>query len=156
MGDKMNSLVLDTINFLSKTFPKIYSKFYLDDLKKYAPIYNINKTQLRALIFIKNNGQITMTDLCSMLNIEKGSLTSMVDDLSKKGLVVRQKDLFDKRKFFINITEEGDKIASEFIEKLSIELEEKFSRLSEEDRNKYIESINNLRYILSKDELNEK
>ncbi len=152
----MNFIVSDTISFLSKTFPKIYSSFYLEDLKKYAPIYNINKTQLRALMFIKNNGSITMTDLCSMLNIEKGSLTSMVDDLSKKGFVVREKDLLDKRKFVINITNKGDIVASEFMEKLSEGLEEKFLRLSEEDRYKYIESINNLRDILSKDELNEK
>ena len=152
----MNFIVSDTISFLSKTFPKIYSSFYLEDLKKYAPIYNINKTQLRALMFIKNNGSITMIDLCSMLNIEKGSLTSMVDDLSKKGFVVREKDLLDKRKFVINITNKGDIVASEFMEKLSEGLEEKFLRLSEEDRNKYVESINNLRDILSKDEFNEK
>lgn len=152
----MNFIVSDTINFLSKTFPKIYSRFYLEDLKRYAPMYNINKTQLRALMFIKNNGSITMTDLCSMLNIEKGSLTSMVDDLSKKGFVVRAKDLFDKRKFVINITNKGDIVATEFMEKLSEGLEEKFLRLSEEDRNKYIQSINNLRDILSKDTFNEK
>ena len=152
----MNFIVSDTISFLSTTFPKIYSSFYLEDLKIYAPRYNINKTQLRALMFIKNNGSITMTDLCSMLNIEKGSLTSMVDDLSKKGFVVREKDLFDKRKFVINITNKGNIVASEFMEKLSEGLEEKFLRLSEEDRNKYIESVNNLRDILSKDEFNEK
>ncbi|HID7760695.1 TPA: MarR family winged helix-turn-helix transcriptional regulator, partial [Clostridioides difficile] len=108
----MNYIVKDTISFLVKTFPKIYSSLYLEDLKKFAPDYNVNKTQLRALVFIKNYGVISMTDLCSKLNIEKGSLTSMVDDLTDKKYVTRKRDLVDRRKYLIDITEEGDKIAT--------------------------------------------
>lgn len=68
----MNHVVSDTIAFLSRTFPKIYSSLYLEYLKEYSSIKNVNKTQLRALMFIKNYGDISMTDLCSKLNIEKG------------------------------------------------------------------------------------
>ena len=86
----MNSIVSDTIDFLSRTFPKIYSSLYLDYLKRYSSSYDVNKTQLRALIFIKKNGAISMTDLCAKLNIEKGSLTSMVDDLTKKDMFLEK------------------------------------------------------------------
>lgn len=149
----MNYIISDTINFLSKTFPKIYSSLYLEYLKQYASTYNVNKTQLRALLFITNNGAISMTDLCSKLNIEKGSLTSMVDDLAEKGFVVREKDLSDRRKYLINTTEKGNEIALDFIEKLSIKLQEKFSRFSEDDRNRYINAINTLQDILIKNEI---
>ncbi|GAA3661757.1 MarR family transcriptional regulator [Asaccharospora irregularis] len=150
----MECIVNDTINFLSKTFPKIYSSLYLNYLKKYSANYDVNKTQLRALMFIKNNGSISMTDLCSKLNIEKGSLTSMVDDLTEKGYVVRERDLGDRRKYLINITESGVKIASDFIEKLNVELEEKLFSLDEEDQGKYTQAINTLQYILSKEQFN--
>ncbi|SHG90889.1 DNA-binding transcriptional regulator, MarR family [Asaccharospora irregularis DSM 2635] len=153
-GDIMECIVNDTINFLSKTFPKIYSSLYLNYLKKYSANYDVNKTQLRALMFIKNNGSISMTDLCSKLNIEKGSLTSMVDDLTEKGYVVRERDLGDRRKYLINITESGVKIASDFIEKLNVELEEKLFSLDEEDQGKYTQAINTLQYILSKEQFN--
>lgn len=53
----MKFIVSDTINFLSKTFPKIYSSFYLEYLKQYASTYSVNKTQLRALITLKIMGQ---------------------------------------------------------------------------------------------------
>ncbi len=69
----MKCIVSDTINFLSRTFPKIYSSLYLEYLKQYASTYSVNKTQLRALIIIKNNEVISMTALCNRLNIEKGS-----------------------------------------------------------------------------------
>lgn len=146
----MNYIISDTISFLSKTFPKIYSSLYLEYLKQYASTYNVNKTQLRALLFIKNNGSISMTDLCSKLNIEKGSLTSMVDDLEQKGFVIRERDVLDRRKYLINTTEQGNEIALDFMEKLSIKLEEKFSKFSEDDRNRYINAINTLQDILTK------
>lgn len=150
----MNCIVTNTIGFLSKTFPKIYSSLYLEYLKKYSSLYNVNKTQLRALVFIKNHGSISMTELCAKLNIEKGSLTSMIDDLTKKGYVYREKDLADRRKYMIVITEEGEKLAIDFSNKLSNELEKKLHKLDENDRIKYQEALETLQYILNKEELN--
>ena len=150
----MNCIVTNTIGFLSKTFPKIYSSLYLDYLKKYSVLYNVNKTQLRALVFIKNHSSISMTELCAMLNIEKGSLTSMIDDLTKKGYVYREKDLADRRKYMIVITEAGEKLAVDFTSKLSNDLEQKLFKLDEDDREKYQEALETLQYILNKEELN--
>ena len=50
-------------------------------------------------MIIKNNRAISMTTLCNKLNIEKGSLTSMIDDLTSKGYVTRQRDISDRRKY---------------------------------------------------------
>ena len=130
----MKCIVTDTISFLSNTFPKIYSSLYLNYLKQYSGLYDVNKTQLRALVFMKNYGEISMTELCAKLNIEKGSLTSMIDDLSKKGYVYREKNLKDRRKYMIVITEEGKKIAADFTEKLSNDLEAKFFKLDTDER----------------------
>ena len=147
----MKCIVTDTISFLSNTFPKIYSSLYLNYLKQYSGLYDVNKTQLRALVFMKNYGEISMTELCAKLNIEKGSLTSMIDDLSKKGYVYREKNLKDRRKYMIVITEEGKKIAADFTEKLSNDLEAKFFKLDTEE--KYLEAIETLETLVNKSEL---
>ena len=149
----MKCIVTDTISFLSNTFPKIYSSLYLNYLKQYSGLYDVNKTQLRALVFMKNYGEISMTELCAKLNIEKGSLTSMIDDLSKKGYVYREKNLKDRRKYMIVITEEGKKIAADFTEKLSNDLEEKFFKLDTDEREKYLEAIETLATLVNKSEL---
>ena len=149
----MKCIVTDTISFLSNTFPKIYSSLYLNYLKQYSGLYDVNKTQLRALIFKKNYGEISMTELCAKLNIEKGSLTSMIDDLSKKGYVYREKNLKDRRKYMIVITEEGKKIAADFTEKLSNDLEAKFFKLDTDEREKYLEAIETLETLVNKSEL---
>ena len=149
----MKCIVTDTISFLSNTFPKIYSSLYLNYLNQYSGLYDVNKTQLRALVFMKNYGEISMTELCAKLNIEKGSLTSMIDDLSKKGYVYREKNLKDRRKYMIVITEEGKKIAADFTEKLSNDLEAKFFKLDTDEREKYLEAIETLATLVNKSEL---
>ena len=149
----MKCIVTDTISFLSNTFPKIYSSLYLNYLKQYSGLYDVNKTQLRALVFMKNYGEISMTELCAKLNIEKGSLTSMIDDLSKKGYVYREKNLKDRRKYMIVITEEGKKIAADFTEKLSNDLDAKFFKLYTDEREKYLEAIETLATLVNKSEL---
>ena len=149
----MKCIVTDTISFLSNTFPKIYSSLYLNYLKQYSGLYDVNKTQLRALVFMKNYGEISMTELCAKLNIEKGSLTSMIDDLSKKGYVYREKNLKDRRKYMIVITEEGKKIAADFTEKLSNDLEAKFFKLDTDEREKYLEAIETLATLVNQSEL---
>lgn len=135
------TMVQHTISFLSNTFPKIYSDLYLNYLKQYSELYDINKTQLKALVFLKSNSKVIMTELCAKLNMEKGSLTTLIDDLSKKGYVYREKNVKDRRKYMIVITEEGKQIAADFIEKISKDLEEKFFKFNNEDREKYIEAI---------------
>ena len=147
----MNEIIKEIIDFVSKTFPKIYASLYLESLKEYAANINVNRTQLRALVFINNNGEITMTDLCEKLNIEKGSLTTMVDDLTKKGYLTRTRDSRDRRKYILNLTTSGEEIAKDFLEALGTRLESRFLELNEEDRNKFMDSIKNLEEILIKE-----
>lgn len=147
----MNEIIKEIIDFVSKTFPKIHASLYLESLKEYAANINVNRTQLRALVFINNNGEITMTDLCEKLNIEKGSLTTMVDDLTKKGYLTRTRDSRDRRKYILNLTTSGEEIAKDFLEALGTRLESRFLELNEEDRNKFMDSIKNLEDILIKE-----
>jgi len=147
----MNEIIKEIIDFVSKTFPKIHASLYLESLKEYAANINVNRTQLRALVFINNNGEITMTDLCEKLNIEKGSLTTMVDDLTKKGYLTRTRDSRDRRKYILNLTSSGEDIAKDFLEALGTRLESRFLELNEEERNKFMDSIKNLEEILIKE-----
>ena len=123
----MQNSVETTISFLVKSLPKLYNEFYLEDIKKFISGKNINKTQLRALTFIKNYGAINMTELCNMLNIEKGSLTTMIDDLVEKGYVERVNDKKDRRRYIIVMTEVGDELSDSFMTFLRESLEKKIS-----------------------------
>lgn len=130
-----------TISFLVKSLPRLYNEFYLQYIKTFVQDRNINKTQVRALTFIKNYGSISMSELCNMLNIEKGSLTSMIDDLEKKEYVERVKDKKDRRKYNIILTEEGESLAVEFITYLQNSLHGKIERIGHDKLEEFFDSM---------------
>ncbi|MBC2577300.1 MarR family transcriptional regulator [Peptostreptococcus russellii] len=140
----MQKSVDTTISFLVKSLPRLYNDFYLEYIKSFIQGKNINKNQVRALTFIKNYGSISMSELCNMLNIEKGSLTSMIDDLEKKKYVERMKDKKDRRKYNIVLTKDGDKMACEFLEHLKINLHDKIERIEKDNLGKFFESMNEI------------
>ncbi len=69
--------------------------------------YNCTKNQSRAIMIIGRNGKISPTILGKCMDMEKGSITSLVDSLENMNLVYRENDLEDKRKTWIQLTEEG-------------------------------------------------
>lgn len=140
----MQKSVDTTISFLVKSLPRLYNDFYLEYIKSFIQGKNINKNQVRALTFIKNYGSISMSELCNMLNIEKGSLTSMIDDLERKKYVERVKDKKDRRKYNIVLTKEGDKIACEFLEHLQDNLHEKIGKIEKENLGRFFDSMNEI------------
>ncbi len=140
----MQKSVDTTISFLVKSLPRLYNDFYLEYIKSFIQGKNINKNQVRALTFIKNYGSISMSELCNMLNIEKGSLTSMIDDLERKKYVERMKDKKDRRKYNIVLTKDGDKMACEFLEHLKLNLHDKIVKIKKDDLGKLFESMNEI------------
>ena len=140
----MQKSVDTTISFLVKSLPRLYNDFYLEYIKSFIQGKNINKNQVRALTFIKNYGSISMSELCNMLNIEKGSLTSMIDDLEKKKYVERMKYKKDRRKYNIVLTKDGDKMACEFLEHLKENLHDKIERIEKDNLGRFFESMNEI------------
>ena len=144
-----------TISFLVKSLPTIYNNFYLEYIKQFIQDKDINKTQIRAITFIYNYGSISMTNLCSMLNIEKGSLTSIIDDLSDKGYLVRIRDKKDRRKFNIALTRKGELLSEDFIELLKESLEERIRKIDIDDLDSFVDSLKNIMGVMEKFEKDE-
>lgn len=140
----MQNSIETTISFLVKSLPKLFNDFYLEDIKKFISDKNVNKTQLRALTFIKNYGAINITELCNMLNIEKGSLTTMIDDLVEKGYVERVNDKKDRRRYIIVMTEAGDVLSDNFMTYLKGSLEQKMGNIGMDKMSSLVGSMENI------------
>ena len=70
---------------------------------------NLNQTMRRALLILYDKGETTMTELHHAIGLEKGSLTTVVDQLIEKTLVERKRDIGDRRKVNILLTALGRK-----------------------------------------------
>ncbi|MHC1757241.1 MAG: MarR family winged helix-turn-helix transcriptional regulator [Methanosarcina sp.] len=103
--------------------------------------YNLNKNQNKALLIIGAVGEIMPTTLGKCLDLQKGSLTSMIDALEKEELVCRKGDPGDRRKTLISLTEKGKVYRDWFTGELEKNASGVLNRLAEEDIIAYQESL---------------
>lgn len=67
----------------------------------------LSKNQPMVIKIIGIEGEIMPSTLGKYTGMEKSSLTRMVDDLEKKGIVFRKTDPEDRRKVLVSLTEKG-------------------------------------------------
>lgn len=77
---------------------------YMDRNKTYDLC---NKNQSMAVMIIGKAEEITPTALSKLINMEKGSLTALIDSLVEKKLAIRSNDPEDRRKILLSLTSEG-------------------------------------------------
>jgi DNA-binding MarR family transcriptional regulator len=90
------------------------------------------------------------TTLGKCLDLQKGSLTSMIDALEKEELVYRRGDPKDRRKTLISLTEKGIEYRIWFKGEIEKNASEILEKLEEEDILVYQESLRTMLEILKK------
>ncbi|WP_424353418.1 MarR family winged helix-turn-helix transcriptional regulator [Methanosarcina mazei] len=90
------------------------------------------------------------TTLGRCLDLQKGSLTSMIDALEKEELVYRRGDPSDRRKILVSLTEKGEDYRNWLIEELEKNNSEVLSRLTEEEIAAYQEGLKTILDTLKK------
>ncbi|MDT0304993.1 MarR family winged helix-turn-helix transcriptional regulator [Streptomonospora wellingtoniae] len=69
--------------------------------------------QQARLLCLLVDGPVGMGDLGRRLNLEKSSLTGLIDRVERRGLAARNRDGHDRRACRIGLTEEGVRLAHE-------------------------------------------
>jgi MarR family transcriptional regulator, organic hydroperoxide resistance regulator len=104
---EMRLLVLERTILLNKIiereFSQKISKARLEGLEK------LGKQQLNAILIIGTMGEMIPSYLGVCMNMDRSSLSRMVDSLEKKGIVSRRTDPEDRRKILISLTEKGER-----------------------------------------------
>lgn len=136
-------LQFEMIHLFHKNFAKAFHKTGNDS-------YNLNKNQNKAIMIIGEVGEIMPTTLGKCLDLQKGSLTSMIDALEKEGLVYRRGDPGDRRKILVSLTEKGKNYRDWIKERLEENCSEVLNRLAEEDVAAYQESLKTMLDTLKK------
>jgi DNA-binding MarR family transcriptional regulator len=96
--------VLTTLPFFMH---KMFHDFQPDSGK-----FDLNKTQMKALMVIYVENSPHMTRVCYHMNMEKGSLTPVIDSLMGMGLVRRRRNPEDRRKVNLDLSAQGRKLVA--------------------------------------------
>lgn len=120
---------------------KVYRKFAQNQILKHG--YDITIDQWLVLKTMQENKHISQNQIAELVFKDFASITRIIELLVKKKYVQRKIDNNDRRKFVLDITEEGHKI----IEKIyPIVIENRTKALADFG----IEEINNLKTQLEK------
>jgi len=109
-----------------------------------------NKNQTMAIMIIAKAGTITMTALSKFINMEKGSLTTLIDSLEKIGYVKRLDEPTDRRKKMLSLTAEGISQMETIEEQSKKVFADMISKLNESEIDEMFISLKSLVKILRK------
>ena len=86
------------------------SNLLVGDLKKTLKNYPINATEFAVMEFLYSKGEKSIQEIRDRILLASGSATYVVDNLEKKGYVIRKISQKDKRVTYIGLTEIGMKL----------------------------------------------
>jgi DNA-binding MarR family transcriptional regulator len=112
--------------------------------------HNIAPAQVRAMLVIRRQPGIIMSELAHKLNISKPNLTPAVNQLVELGLVYRAIDDADRRIVHLNLTDQGQNALSDISGQLADYLTQRISRLRLKERGDFFKCINKLTELIEK------
>jgi DNA-binding MarR family transcriptional regulator len=126
----VNTEKLKELNFLffeliTQYHQKLGAVFHLDDQAE----PRCNKNQKKAMFIIDRAGRMTATDLGKCLDLQKGSLTTLVDSLEKLRLLRREPDRQDRRKVWLYLTAAGNDYLRSKLQLYHQQFSQKFARI---------------------------
>lgn len=86
------------------------SNLLVDDLKRTLKNYPINATEFAVMEFLYSKGEKSIQEIRDRILLASSSATYVVDNLEKKGYVIRKISQKDKRVTYIGLTETGMKL----------------------------------------------
>lgn len=123
--------------FVSLFHERLLPRFRRHDDK----LPGLKKNHFKILGQLFHHDSLTLTEIGRMLDLEKGSVTALVDHLVDKGLAMRQDFPGDRRKSLILLTEAGNRTMKNIIEKQVQEIELLMDDINAEDIQEFVECL---------------
>lgn len=106
----------------------------------------LSKNQPLVIRIIGMEGKVMPSTIGDYTGMDRSSLTRMIDDLEKKGMVFRENDPEDRRKVLISLTNKGLECCNYFDEVI----DEILNVIDEKDAQDYLQSLETTVTILRK------
>jgi DNA-binding MarR family transcriptional regulator len=108
----------------------------------------LNASQLSCLVVLKKGGPMSPGQLSRKVFLSPSMITSIIDQLEKKELVLRNRDSTDRRVILIQLTESGKGVVKTTPPSFQDQLINCLSHLKKEEKKNLVESLNKLFSII--------
>ena len=114
-----------------------HKKFLLPLRRRYDYCLPLKKNQGKVLHVLYQFDTLTPTELSKMLDIEKGSLTTVVNRLVEMGMVTRSSDPTDRRRVLLSLSSRGREKMERVMQKHLHHLMHIFRDVEQEDMERF-------------------
>ena len=120
-----------------------------------APVLDIKVDGKRFVLgCLGKNGKMKSQDLADELKVSTARIAVIINTLEKDNLVIREKDLIDKRITYITLTDEGRTLTKNMYSKMINTISSVMSRVGEEDLMTFIKVAKVIKEEVMKNESN--
>lgn len=121
-----------TINMIQRDTEKIFSK------------YDLTRGQFSIMEVLHKNGELCIGNVQETILMTGGNIPVIVNNLIKKGLLVRKQDEADRRRYLLSLTDAGNNLISKVIPEHDALIKEFFSSVGSNEKNTLINIFNYL------------
>ena len=128
-GSKKETLALSTFVKLIRTTETISANIH-----SYLKVIGLTVSQFGVLEALYHLGPMCQKDIAAKILKSTGNITTVIDNLEKRGLVVRERNDADRRYFNILLTEEGSTLVKNFFPSHAERITEEMNRLTMDEQ----------------------
>jgi MarR family transcriptional regulator, organic hydroperoxide resistance regulator len=110
----------------------------------------LKKNHKKIINVLYQHDQITLTEIGKLLDIEKGSLTTLIDSLEEKDFVTRLNDPTDRRKTLLTLSPKGKEEMEKVMNVFAQRIDESLHKFDPEEIEKFQQSLEYVVNILKK------
>jgi len=136
----MKDINLNLVVALARTHNDVFEK-----LEKNIQSFGLNTSEFGVLEMLYHKGEQPVQKVAEKILVTSGTITYVINKLEKKELVVRKKCEKDKRIFYINLTEKGEKLISEIFDDHKQFIDELFNGLDNKYKKELLKNLLKLR-----------
>jgi len=141
----MNFETTKMIHNLLFAFMGLFHEKYLLRLRQESHDFNpmpcFKKNHMKILNILYQNDRISLTEIGKMLDIEKGSLTTLIDQLEKECLVFRLNDPMDRRKSLICLSSQGREVMDRIMNFCTLKTDELLNNFDADEIQQFLTSL---------------
>lgn len=102
---------------------------------------NVNKSECFLIVEIGRQPRICIKDLAQILKLDKSGVSRSVEELVKKGYILRQPSEKDRRSVVLTLTKSGEERYNKIEADMYTEFKKVFSKIKKSDQDKVLEAL---------------
>ena len=102
---------------------------------------NVNKSECFLIVEIGRQPGICIKDLAQILKLDKSGVSRSVEELVKKGYILRQPSEKDRRSVVLTLTKSGEDRYNKIEADMYTEFKKVFSKIKKSDQDKVLEAL---------------